>query len=60
MAREIDRAAEAIRAVLISPNEADRNLEPANVVDALFFIGRALHSLGEAVEKHVGAEAEQQ
>jgi hypothetical protein len=33
--------AEAIRATLISPNESDRNLEAANVVDGLFAIARA-------------------
>ena len=34
--------ASAMRDTLISPNELDRNLEPANVVDALAAISRAL------------------
>jgi hypothetical protein len=41
--------AEAIHATLTSPNEADSNLEPANVVDGLFAIARALHDLADAV-----------
>jgi hypothetical protein len=34
--------AKAILDTLISPNEADQNLEAANVVDGLFAIARAL------------------
>jgi hypothetical protein len=34
---------------LISVNESDRNLEPANVVDGLFAIARALQSVAEAI-----------
>jgi hypothetical protein len=37
--------ADAIRNTLISPNECDRNLESANVVDALFFVGRQIRLL---------------
>lgn len=37
--------AAAIREALISPNEHDQNLEPANVVDGLFAIARALHAV---------------
>jgi len=37
--------AKALQATLISPNEADRNLEPANVVDGLFAIARALQNI---------------
>jgi len=40
----------AIAAGLISPNEADRNGEPANVVDGLFAIARAVHRLADTVE----------
>lgn len=32
----------ALRDTLISPSESDRNLEPANVVDTLALIARAL------------------
>lgn len=41
---------EAIRATLISPNETDSNLEPANVVDGLYAIARALNRIAEAIE----------
>ena len=43
--------AQALKATLISPNECDRNLEPANVVDGLFAIARAIERLAVAVEK---------
>lgn len=42
--------ATALYDTLISPNESDSNLEAANVVDGLFFIGRALFRLAKAVE----------
>lgn len=42
--------AEALYETLISPNESDSNLEAANVVDGLFFIGRAIARLAKAVE----------
>ena len=42
--------ARAIRDVGISPNEADRNSEPANIVDGLFDLGRAIRFAAE----HVG------
>lgn len=48
--RSIDGLAVAIRETLISPNEADRNLEAANVVDGLFYIGRAIMELAKAVK----------
>jgi hypothetical protein len=35
-------AYQALRETLISPNESDRNWEPANVVDGLFAIMRAI------------------
>jgi len=35
-----DALAEALRAMLISPNECDANGECANVVDAIFACGR--------------------
>jgi len=34
----------------VSPNEPDRNLEPACVVDGLFAIARAVAKLARAVE----------
>jgi len=39
----------AIAQNLISPNEADSNLEAANVVDGLFAIARGLHSVADAL-----------
>lgn len=39
----------AIRAALVSPNELDSNLEPANVVDGLFAIARAVGDLADAI-----------
>ena len=36
---------------LVSPNEMDRNMEAANVVDGLFAIARAIHHLAKAVDE---------
>jgi hypothetical protein len=55
MKPEPEAVAKAILATLISPNESDRNLEAANVVDGLFAIARALHDLADAV-RHREAE----
>lgn len=46
--------AAALHNVFISTNEADRNLEPANVVDGLFAIARALDRVAEAVNGVAG------
>jgi len=43
-----NQIAEALMSSLISPNVSDSNLEPANVVDVLQYIARALHRLGVA------------
>jgi hypothetical protein len=50
MEDKMDRQGEALKACLMSPNEADRNGEVANVVDGLFAIARAIHRLAKAVE----------
>ena len=50
--------ASAIRACLISPNEHDANLEPANIVDGLFAIARAISRLAVAVERRTKAHRE--
>jgi hypothetical protein len=42
---------EALRETMISPNEYDSNLEPANVVDGLFAIARALTAVAKAIEE---------
>jgi hypothetical protein len=41
----------AIYANFTSPNEIDRNHEPANVVDGLFAVSRALHDIADAIRK---------
>ncbi|SHF74102.1 hypothetical protein SAMN02745218_02987 [Desulfofundulus australicus DSM 11792] len=43
--------AKVIKGAFISPNERDNNFEPANVVDGLYAIARALDRLAEAVEQ---------
>lgn len=45
-----DPVATALHATLISPNESDSNSEPANVVDGLFAIARAVDRLAYAIE----------
>jgi len=50
------KVAQALRDTFISPNELDRNLEPANVVDGLSAIARAVNRLAAAVERLAGAE----
>jgi hypothetical protein len=52
-----NQIAEALRDTLISPNEVDRNLEAANVVDGLFAIARAVNRLAIALaEKQSSSE----
>lgn len=46
-----DKIGGALRDCLISPNEMDRNMESANVVDGLFAIARAIDRLATAVHK---------
>jgi hypothetical protein len=41
--------ADALRDTLISPNESDRNLESANVVDGLFALARAADAISAAI-----------
>tara|TARA_Y100000310_G_C20203616_1_gene588057 strand:+ start:62 stop:310 length:249 start_codon:yes stop_codon:yes gene_type:complete len=43
--------ADALLAALISPNETDRNLEDANVVDGLFAISRGLNRIASAIDR---------
>jgi hypothetical protein len=47
MSKEI---AAALREVLVSPNESDRNLEAANIVDGLFAIARALERVAQSID----------
>lgn len=44
------RIAHAIATVFVSPNEMDRNMEHANVVDGLFAIARALEDIAAAIQ----------
>lgn len=43
--------ADALRFNFTSPNVADDNFEPANVVDALAIIANAIYRLAEVIEK---------
>jgi len=43
------RLAAALEYALVSPNVADSNLEPANIVDALASLARAIHRLADAI-----------
>jgi hypothetical protein len=36
---------------LLSPNEVDRNMAAANVVDGLFAIARVLHDVAAAIQE---------
>lgn len=47
----VSELCEAIRNSFQSPNEMDRNGETANVVDGLFFIGRGLMEITQALER---------
>ena len=51
-----ENIAQAIRDTLISPNEVDRNLEAANIVDALFAVARGLFAIAEAIKEHGKAD----
>ncbi len=55
-----DELAEAVRAVLVSPNEWDSNGEPANVVDAIASAGRdiraGLEALADAIRSQRAGE----
>ncbi len=58
----MNEVSEALLAVGISPNEADSNLEAANIVDGLYAIARAVNRHAEATEMlakavHVAVEA---
>jgi hypothetical protein len=48
---------DAIYACFESFNESDRNGEQANVVDGLFYIGRAIHALAKAIDRLGNADA---
>lgn len=49
MILDTDPPTVAIAAGLVSPNESDRNGEPANVVDGLYAIARAVDRLADTV-----------
>lgn len=44
-----DPTAQALSYALVSTNESDRNGEPANIVDGLFAIARAIDRLTAAI-----------
>ena len=45
-----ETTARALREVPSTPNECDPNFEAANVCDALFFVGRCLLAVAQAIE----------
>jgi hypothetical protein len=45
--------AQAIRATFISPNCFDSNLEPANIVDAIYYLSEALYRLATIAESFI-------
>jgi len=45
----VNSIGDKIKECLISPNESDSNLEPANVVDGLFAIARAIAKLANVM-----------
>jgi hypothetical protein len=58
-ANDNDRIADAIDRTFSSPNVSDSNGEPANVVDVLDDIARAIFSLAQAVREHTASTASQ-
>jgi hypothetical protein len=50
--RAIRDIANVIAEVFISPNELDRNLEAANIVDGLFAISRSINYLADCIAGH--------
>lgn len=54
-----NEVADAIVHTLQSPNEMDRNLEAANVVDGLFAIARAINRLASVIERVAPTDASQ-
>jgi hypothetical protein len=48
-----DRLARAIEACFISPNVADRNVEAANIVDALDRVASSLFALSGSIDRLV-------
>jgi hypothetical protein len=51
METDNEYTADAIRTTLISPNEQDSRLAPANVVDGLFAIARSMDRVAIAIER---------
>jgi hypothetical protein len=47
----MDDICASIERTLITPNEGDSNGEPANVVDGLFAIARALGEIADALNE---------
>lgn len=45
------RLGSKLESVFISVNEMDRNAEPANVVDGLYEIARAISNLADAIRE---------
>jgi len=45
--KQVGRLIEGLQYSLVSPNESDSNLEPANITDGLFAISRALDRIAD-------------
>ena len=52
-----DQLAEALSEALVSPNEQDQNVVPANVVDGLFVIAQGLQGIAVSIKYLGNADA---
>jgi hypothetical protein len=50
---------ETLAQVFITPNESDRNMEPANIVDGLFILARSNFRLAAAIDRLAETGGEQ-
>jgi hypothetical protein len=55
----VEMALASIAANLMTPNETDSNLEPANMVDGLFAIARALDRVASQIKGYTELVREQ-
>jgi hypothetical protein len=59
IAREAENHAGALRGIFVTPNECDRNGEPAGPTDGLYFVGRGLFAIAKAIGDLAEAVREQ-
>ena len=55
---QIERVLEGLRYIFTSPNEADSNLETANIVDGLYRLARAIDRLAVSNTSEVSEAGE--